>query len=358
MKKLQLRHDLIVLAREAKGWSQSALGEAAGISQPTISRLELGGTDADYSVLEKVAKALVFPPEFFVLTDRAHVGGNCFKYRKLKTIGVKLLRAVEAQSAILALRVARLLRGDFYLEAEREFKHLDLGKRGDVLTPKDAGTWVRANWGLPTGPIRSVTQAVEDAGGIIMVCDFGTPKITAISQWVPPRPPMFFMNKDLTGDRYRLSLAHEMGHVFLHHNPSTDAETEAFAFGSEFLMPEREIRSSLHGATLARLADLKPHWGVSMGALARWAKEIKAISEQDYTFMNIDIASNGWKRREPIDIPLEQPTLLARVIDAHREAGWTDQDLKTALLIEDEAEYRRFLASVSATAGQGGLRLI
>lgn len=357
---LRIRSDLLALARESRGMTQKMLAKESGISQPTISRLELGCTETDQADLDNLGKVLRYPPTFFMLTDRLHVGGRCIKYRRLKSVTVTLLKRVEAEAAVLSLRVGRLLRGDMDLQAHNEFRPINVGPRGDFLTPQEAAVWVRATWGLPHGPVASVTQAIEAAGGVIVCCDFGTPKITAISQWTRPDPPVVFLNSALPGDRLRLSLAHEMGHLFMHNGTSDgDMEQEAFAFASELLMPAREILPTLRAITMGKLASLKEVWGVSIAALVRWAWTLGAIDEQRYTMFNIEISRNGWKRQEPIDIPVEQPTLLSRVIDDYRRRqGFTDADLMATLLISDEDEYRRFLRQATSGPSTNLMRLI
>lgn len=49
--------DEIRLARLTREWSQQQLAEAAGVSRPTVARME-GGEDVSTATLEKVAAAL------------------------------------------------------------------------------------------------------------------------------------------------------------------------------------------------------------------------------------------------------------------------------------------------------------
>lgn len=44
--------------REERGWSQGALGQAAGMTQSAVARFELGGTTPTLPVLERLARAL------------------------------------------------------------------------------------------------------------------------------------------------------------------------------------------------------------------------------------------------------------------------------------------------------------
>jgi transcriptional regulator with XRE-family HTH domain len=49
--------------RERKGWSQSTLAEALGVTQTTISRIERGQSGADAYFLHRVAEVLGLAPE-------------------------------------------------------------------------------------------------------------------------------------------------------------------------------------------------------------------------------------------------------------------------------------------------------
>lgn len=44
--------------REAKGWSQTELARAAGMTQPAVARFEVGGTIPTLPVLQRLARAL------------------------------------------------------------------------------------------------------------------------------------------------------------------------------------------------------------------------------------------------------------------------------------------------------------
>lgn len=44
--------------REARGWTQSRLANASGMTQPAVARFEAGGTVPTIPVLERIARAL------------------------------------------------------------------------------------------------------------------------------------------------------------------------------------------------------------------------------------------------------------------------------------------------------------
>jgi Zn-dependent peptidase ImmA (M78 family) len=173
-----------------------------------------------------------------------------------------------------------------------------------------------------------LTETLENAGAIIVRYDFGTRKADAVSEWIEPNPPIFFINShpDVTGDRMRFSLAHELAHVVMHQYPVPDMEKQADRFAAEFLMPEKDIAHHLTRLTLPKLALLKQEWRVSMSSLIEHAYHIGNISKSQRSRLIIQLRSDTHSYREPIDtdIPVEKPSLLDELIQAHlSELGYT-----------------------------------
>ncbi len=80
-----------------------------------------------------------------------------------------------------------------------------------------------------------------------------------------------FLNLQKTAEHGRFDAAHELGHLVLHRHGSPggrEAEREAHAFASAFLMPEASvIARAPRFATIDQLEKLKRIWGVSVAAL-------------------------------------------------------------------------------------------
>ncbi len=201
---------------------------------------------------------------------------------------------------------------------------------------------LRSTWQMPTGPVRGVIEAIEDAGGIVVAFDFGTKQADAISEWVSGYPPIFLLNSDpeIPGDRIRLTLSHEVAHVVLHRFPTTEMEDEANEFAGEFLMPRREIKPSLYGLTMAKLAELKKHWKVSMQALIMRAFELKTITDSQRRYLFINVAKrSGGRIHEPLEseVPRESPELFGNLIRTHmQDLGYSVPDLLRLLFMEEE----------------------
>lgn len=307
---------MLILAREAEGFTIRELSEMVGTSSPTISRYESGLYPVPDEYVAEMAKVLDRPPCYFYREGRIYPASGLF-HRKRKKISVAELKRIDATVNELRLRAEALLR---YAEVEssNRFYRLDQDEYGG---PAGVAKELRRLWQLPTGPIRSVVDAIESAGGVVFRHRFRNLDVDGISQWpldASDMPPVFFVNEGFSGDRERFTLSHEVGHVVMHHLPSRDIEVEADQFASEFLMPADEIAPELHDLTLSRAADLKVYWRVSMQAIVRRARDLRRISEREYMNLYKRMSALGYRKCEPVPIPAEEPSLYGDMIGLHR----------------------------------------
>ena len=216
--------------------------------------------------------------------------------------------------------------------------------------PREAARAVRATLNVSGGPIPSVVKVIEDAGGLIVPCTFGTFEVDAISRWVPGLPLLFFVNTSAPVDRFRMNLAHELAHMVLHRVPEPEMEDQANKLAAEFLMPSAEIKPQLYGLTLQRLAALKPYWRTSMNSILKQASDLNVMSPSAIRYLWIQMAQRGYRKREPAELDLlpERPSLLQEVMDFYRaDLGYSIEDLAQALkstpddLVESTASVRR-----------------
>ena len=57
-------------------------------------------------------------------------------------------------------------------------------------------------------------------------------------------PPLIFINKDLLQDRYRFTLAHELGHLIMHDIPHENMEDKKRDEFLELLLQTSEFKAS------------------------------------------------------------------------------------------------------------------
>lgn len=316
---------MLVLARESKGITQSELAKLISVSQANVSKFESGMLEVSSEQLGKIAHVLEKPESFFFQPTPQHgFASNCLYHRKRQSVSVRDLRRIIATLKVYRLEVANLLRS-VEVEAENRFHRMDID---DYDGPELIASLVRRSWSIPTGPIDNLTRAVENAGGIVIKCSFKTTKVDAMSQWAADMPPLFFINSEIPGDRLRWSLAHEIGHVIMHQIPTNDIEGEANKFASELLMPKAEIAPELNNISIPKLARLKPYWKVSMAALLMRAGQLKKITQRQKEYLWTQMGSHGYRRREPVDIPIEEPVTIHKIVNAHiTELGYSAPDL-------------------------------
>jgi len=321
---------MVVLARESRGWTQRALAEAIGVGQPTISRYELGTLAIPEDDGKRIAEALLFDFSLLTQSDPVHAVGASLIYRQKSGVKVGQQRQIEAEINIRKMQVARLVRGAT-IDCDHVFPSLPVEGFGD--NPEAVAKELRKILRIPEGPIRDLTQIVETAGAIVIQMDFGTRLVDGASLWVLGLPPLFFMNKNAPGERYRFSLAHEIGHVVMHRAVrGEEVEDEANAFASEFLMPRHRVRRDLRNFNLDTAQRLKPVWGTSMQALIERAYNLNVISNAQRRRLFTRISARGHRIEEPLPLPLETARSFDRLVRVHREElGMSEDEMRQIL---------------------------
>jgi Zn-dependent peptidase ImmA (M78 family)/transcriptional regulator with XRE-family HTH domain len=307
-----VNHEMLVLARESRGLTQSELAAILRVTQGKVSKHESGLLAVSGEELRQIARALDYPEDFFSQTDSVRAAGSsCLYHRKRQTMPVRELRKIHAKINIARMQFARLLIGA-EIESENKFHRMDV--EDFEGGPDEIARILRENWGIGRGPIPHMVNAIEGAGGVVFRWPFGTRKLDAISQWHPGLPPIFFVNAEAPNDRMRYSLAHELGHVIMHRLPTPNQEAEADRFAAEFLMPADDIKPHLKPLSIQKAASLKPYWRVSMAALIKRGFDLGLVGASYYRKLFTQLSKLGYRLAEPAPLPDEEPTILADII--------------------------------------------
>ncbi|MCM0622049.1 helix-turn-helix domain-containing protein [Nocardioides bruguierae] len=315
---------MLQLVRVARGFTQDALSNATGISQAVLSKAESGIVALDDARLALVAEVLEVPIDRFL--DGAPAGGvlsACAFHRKRASLPVSDAKRIRAILDLTGLEVAAVLSDvEPHVSVPRETPSDD-----GWTTPADIAYDIREAAGLGNDPIPDLVGVVESLGAVILVRDLQATKIDAIGSWPEGYRPLFLLNASSPADRRRFTLAHEFGHAVMHSEPRTDQEREADQFASELLLPAAGVRDDLVNLDLGKLALLKRKWGASMAALVRKARDVGTITENEYKKLNIELSTAGYRLKEPVDLPLEQPSLMMQRLRSRLENGATVEDL-------------------------------
>jgi Zn-dependent peptidase ImmA (M78 family) len=266
--------------------------------------------------------------------NAAGIGIGLVHHRKKAALGAQPLRRIHAELALVRLQVRGLVSSK--TDVIHSFERIGVT---DMESPSDAARTLRKLWKVPAGPIHNLVLLIEQAGGLILVRDLGTNALDAVSIWDGEEAPLFVLNVHAPSDRFRFSLAHELGHIIMHPVAGAAAvqERQADEFASEFLMPAADIATEMRGRLdLNRLLVLKQRWRVSMAALARRAVTLTAISEWQYRNLMVEMSTLGYRTKEPGVVASEVPEEVAKTAERLTSLCGLDQAASLAGLLPDE----------------------
>ncbi len=339
--------EMLVLARRSREMTQTQLAESSAVSPTSISRYEAGTLSMTDDRLSRVATALNYPVNFFC-RKRTLVGtiGGAIFHRKQQSLPTRKLYRAHALAETRRFEITTMLNSlDINASSVPEYP-VELFEDD----PEKIARSVRVAMNIPPGPIFNLTETLERNGCMVVAHDFGSHQIDGFSQR-PEYPPCFLhLNSQLPPDRWRWTLAHELGHVVMHFEPMTpprEVEHQANLFAAELLAPARQIGPLLDGLTFQKLGGLKREWKISMQALITRAYRLGAISEGQRRSMYMRLSKAGYRTREPetLDPPVEKPSWMVLLARKHLDELEYSRAALCDLLAIGEAEFRRHYVS-------------
>lgn len=325
---------MLILAREYRGFTQGQLAQRASLSQPKVARIENGiNADVDSDELARLVDALSFPLDFFMQDEvRVGFGSSSYYYRKKAALSAADRKRIQSIVNILRIHLKRML-GAVDVNFGRSLRKLDLDDYSGK--PELVARAIRSFWKLPEGPIVNLTELVESAGVIVVPCDFGTREMDGTGFWLGELPPIIFLRSDLPGDRWRFTLAHELGHLVMHDVPLETMEREADQFAAELLMPESDIRPQLARfprIAINDLANLKPYWRVAMQSILRRSLDLGYTTENQARYLYQRMGAMGFRTQEPVEIERETPKIVQRLLGCFTDSMGYDAESLAAFL--------------------------
>ena len=308
--------DRVRLARDYLGITQQELANAAGVTQSAISQIEKGGPPS-VGTVRSVSEATGYAMEFFQRGALPDLPELSLRYRKRATSRRSDDRRVRAHCRQGIELIMDLERQVEFPPVLLEPIHRDV----DEELIEQHAVIVRQQLGIgPLDPIPNLVRALERSGIVIFGASVELDKHDAASAWpnFPVGRPIVCYARGRPGDRLRLSIAHEVGHLVLHQLRTTEpdrAEAEAFRFGAALLIPrDAAIETIEPPVTLRSLAWAKSRWGISIAALVRRGKDLRIIDQYRYQSLMKQLSARGWRKEEPVNVPAEQPALLTKTL--------------------------------------------
>ena len=178
-----------------------------------------------------------------------------------------------------------------------------------IIDPEGAAALVRSEWRIGDAPVSNVLHLLELHGVRVFGLAAQYREVDAFSFCARRHPstPFVLVGTHKTPERAVFDLAHELGHSVIHRDHRApcgrEAEFEADAFASSFLMPKSDvIANAPRFPSLKDLIDAK-RWRVSVAALNYRLRKLNLITEWHYRTLCIEIGRMG-RNIEPESLPL------------------------------------------------------
>ena len=310
----------IRLLRLARGMSLDDLADKMGgiVSKQAISKYERCLSQPSQKVMVGLAQALEVKTSS--LWTKPRIGVEFIAYRKgsgLVKSEQDRIRSVITEALENWTELQELMGGSLSFNVPVRSQKINRLEDTEAVAEK-----VRQKWELGVGPIASVTGTMEEHNVFVVevISQEGFDGISAVardeSQKV--KAAAVVSRQGISGERQRLNLVHELGHLLLDVPSTIDEEKAAFRFGAAFLAPSKllfkEIGEKRSSIDLKELILLKKKFGLSMQAIIYRLKDLGVINQSYcrgwFTFIN----SRGWKKVEPEELAPERPQWLQRSV--------------------------------------------
>ncbi len=304
----------LTAARKRRGVTITALSVESGISTKSLSDYENGKKEPSGETLARLSQALRVPPEYFSRLPLEEVPGEAVSFRAPS----KMLARNRDMALIIASHAIELRA---WIDAHYETPAVDvptLHKYAGVRAASRAAAIVRAKWGLGEAPVGNMVHLLELHGVAVFSVRGQKAQLDAFSFRVSDRP-YILLNTSTSAERGRFDAAHELGHLVLHSEArgvmGLDAEREADAFASAFLMPEADVRANMRvNPPLEQILKKKRRWKVAAIALAYRLHELGLLSDWLYHTTCVNLSRMGYRSGEPDGIEREASRLLGQVM--------------------------------------------
>lgn len=318
----------LTFVREYRGYSQTELSsKVKGLSQSNLSKFEKGVGQLSDEVKQRIIDFLGFPKDFYEQSISNNVENA--HYRKKLGIGKKEKEYIERSNKLIGYIIDQMAGSIDFPKFSLRTMDLEEG-----YSPEYVAQFTRRLIGITEGAIKDICSILEKYGIIIVEqYDYGE-GFDGVSFITDGGIPVMIINGNRSNDRKRLDIAHELGHILMHLFPNIaipsyrDKEKEAFRFAAEFLMPEKEIKSSLLKLKLSYLIPLKQCWLTSMAAIIHRAMDLDCIDKDWYQYLNIELSRRGYKKNEPVDVYMDRPELFFEAYNLFKtELDYSDSEL-------------------------------
>jgi len=311
----------ITIARMRRGYTMTLFAQKLGVDLKTVSAYEKGSTPSP-DIMDRICSVLGFPLQFFFGDDLEFPEPENVSFRSLSRMTSRQRDMARSQGS-LALSVMNWLEKKFELPP---CNLPDLSREASNV--EAAAASLRRVWGLGEIPVRNMVHLLEANGIRVFSLSVDAKEVDAFALWSGDNP-VIMLNTFKSAEHSRFDAAHELAHLVLHRhggpNSNKEAESQADAFASAFLMPKGSVEANAPKfPTVAELVRLKHIWGTSLSAVCYRIHKLGLITDWHYRRLCIQLSGRGYRTVEPNGISRESSVLLPKLLlDLYRHDGLT-----------------------------------
>jgi Zn-dependent peptidase ImmA (M78 family) len=289
------------------------------LTKPALSNYEKGKRAPTAGTLRHLAAIFHVQPSYFI-GSLPNFSIEWYSYRAKSRLGQHKKQEIQSYANHQAEIHARIC----FLFPETY--PTDIPKREAISSIADAdgvAARLRKRWKLGLGSIDSVTHSIEAKGAMIVhYLNDDTTVFDGFSALVNKVYPLILVNNQVSTDRLRFDLLHELGHILMDTSKFGDDKREenaAHRFASSMLLPpeviKRELGQKRPHLTLSELLLLKEKYGISVAALIISAWNHGIINDLMKRSLQIQLSSKGWRKMEPdVFKGNEKPTKMRQLV--------------------------------------------
>lgn len=274
----------LVNARKIRCMSQRELSNKleGQVSPTAIEKYEKGLMMPSSSALILLSKALGMKLDYFFRPFTVAIDTSKFEFRKNASLGVKKVESIkymvcaeiekylEIEGILGNTTTFSLDYSNILVENEDEAKLLARKLREDLNIGSDA--------------IVSAVELLESCGVKIIEIDHDE-KFSGTCN-TAGTIPVIVINRNMSSERKRITILHELGHLLMHCAEGVDEEKMCTIFANEVLIPSDKFKSLLgtsrHDISLVELQAIQREYGISVDALMAKAAQLNIITSNRY----------------------------------------------------------------------------
>lgn len=327
--------------RLAKGYSLDELVAATGgiVSKVAISKYERDLIKPSNKVLTAIAKALNV--KTINITSAPSIKVEFIAYRKGSGLAKK--EQLNVENFVSSVLEDRVKIQDMLFPSNKPNLPVKYYKITSIEDVEYASVDLRKKWALGLNPITNITTVLENNFVHVLFINnektFDGISALAFTNKKQLKAAAVVSKNNIPGERQRLNLAHELGHIVLDISSKLDEEEVAFRFGGAFLAPAETINKIIgfrrQHFQVKELFILKRIFGLSIQALLFRLRDLGVISQSSFSNWYMLINKNKWKINEPYPMKEEKSQWFEKNILHAFSEGLISSEEAARLLGED-----------------------